>query len=246
MIIPQDIQFGLLKRKVGSSVAQKVRDDCDKKYAELHVIGTHEHISCFGWARRTKGPLYLAINAANGGIIEENYGEIENRKSNMPLWFGIPLYTLSIVGLPFLPSYLNDQLSPSRCAARKNSNRLYDLHECLETENISEVKRLAASIEVYLESSKQLSERLKRKVEIVELEKPENFLYSDNLDFLKTRAVLLGANAIASYTDTPERCQYGYWTSDRGETSASAEYWKTSSYIVHTHLGIPVRIGDML
>ena len=45
MTIPTDIQLGLLERKVGPIVTQRVGDNCNKRYKELHVIGKHKQIS---------------------------------------------------------------------------------------------------------------------------------------------------------------------------------------------------------
>ena len=236
MTIPTDIQLGLLERKVGPIVTQRVGDNCNKRYKELHVIGKHKQISCFGWPQIERNPksgrkehqyLHLLIDPNNGEIIEENFG-IEEEGSNMPLLYGVPLYALSIIGILFLPSYIYDQLSPSRCIARKKRNALYNLRELLGTENHNEIKELAKSVEVYSDSARELSNRLCKPIKIIETGTTEHFLKADNLDFLKVRTIFLGGNAITKYSDTPERDHY--------------KYWKKSSYITHMHMGIPLKI----
>src|SRR3989339_883737 len=91
MTIPTDIQLGLLERKVGPIVTQRVGDNCNKRYKELHVIGKHKQISCFGWPQIERNPksgrkehqyLHLLIDPNNGEIIEENFG-IEEEGSNI-------------------------------------------------------------------------------------------------------------------------------------------------------------------
>jgi hypothetical protein len=208
-MIPEDIQFGLLERKVGPSVAQVIRNNCDKKYKELQVVGKHEQISCFGWPieRNPRGGgwedighqyLHLLIDPKNGEIIEENFG-IEDKKSNMPLWFGIPLYTLSIIGIPFLPSYLNEQLNPSKRAAREKANNLYSLRKSLWAENFDEVKKLADSLGVYQESISEVAKQIGNDLELIDTGKKEAFLTAKNPLFLKAHAALLGADILVNF-----------------------------------------------
>jgi len=247
MTIPTDIQLGLLERKVGSIVTQRVRDNCNKRYKGLHVIGKHKQISCFGWPpiepkfwfsgmENEDQYLHLLIDPNNGEIIEENFG-IENEGSNMPLLYGIPFYALSIIGITFLPFYIYDQLSPSRCIARKKRNTLYDLRELLGTENHNEIKELAKSVEVYSDSAEELSNRLCKPIKIIETGTTEHFLKADNLDFLKVRTIFLGGNAITkySYYNTLERNDYQYWNPNLGCRT-------TNSHITHMHMGIPIKI----
>lgn len=198
-MIPEDIQFGLLERKVGPSVAQIVRDNCNKRYTELQVVGKHEQISCFGWAKHDGSHLHLISNPNNGKIIEEDYSKLEDKKSNMPLWFGIPFYTLSIIGIPFLPSYLNDQLNPSRRASREKRNKVYELRESLWTENFDEVKKLADSLRVYQESIDEAAKQIGSDLELVDTGKKEAFLTAKDPLFLKAQAALLGADILVNF-----------------------------------------------
>jgi hypothetical protein len=240
MEIPKDIQFGLLERKVGPSVVERIKKNVKEKFSELNVIRKdnekNNQILCFGWGNHKPGDenyLFLVNNSKNGEIIEEIYNSVEDRKSNMPLWAGISLYTLSIIGIPFLPHYIYDSLSPS---GQKKRNERYDLCEKLKQKNNSEIKELIKPIEVYLESPKELSERLGKDVKVIKIGESEKFLHSPKLKFLKARAALLGANAIAKYIEKSKEKNYRYWDYDYKD-------WKSSSYKIHKHLGIPIIIN---
>jgi hypothetical protein len=236
MEIPEDIQFGLLERKVGSSVVNSIKNNLKEKFSELHVVREkNNQILCFGWGKHEPGDknyLFLLNDSKDGKIIEEVYNSIKDRESNMPLWAGIPLYTFSIVGIPFLPHYIKDSISPS---GQKKRNERYDLREKLKQENDSEVRELIKPIEVYLESPKELSEKLGKNVKVIEIGESEKFLDSPKLKFLKARAALLGANAIANYIEKSKEKTYGYWDYDDQD-------WRSNSYKVSKHSGIPVII----
>jgi hypothetical protein len=180
--LPEHIQFGLLEMKVGQKVAQRVMDHTTKRYSELSVVGKDEQISCFGWTRADGGYLHLASNPNNGDIINEDYSEgaFESRESNMPLWLGVPLYTLSVLGIPFLPSYLMDQLNPSRRAQRAKRNELYDLQDRLQEKNFDEVKRLIESVTNIERPIKEMIEKQGLSLELA----------SDLVDFNKDCSVV--------------------------------------------------------
>ncbi len=240
------IQFGLLEREVAPVIEQKVREHVNKSFCGITSIGpVGGQILCFGWGDSSGTPLHAVYNLSNGKSIEVETSRRGDGEKDIPLWLGVPFYAISGIGLLFLPSYLNDHLNPSRRAARKKASVLYDLEKRIMEENLNKIKKLSESVDVYIELVDELSKRLGKTVKIVETKEPHHFLEEvNNLDFFKARAVFLGANAIAQYRDIPERHSYGYWTSDTGETTGAAEYMASSSYIIHHHLGIPVKICD--
>ncbi|HIG94286.1 MAG TPA: hypothetical protein HA283_05350 [Nanoarchaeota archaeon] len=235
--IPLDFQWSLLERKVGNNSVTKIKKELDRSRfpIEIEAIGTEDNrvnLLRSGWYN---GKRYHSIQIYNsdGSLKNENEFEVPDMSlADTSLGNAIFLGAVTF-GMGF-KDYLKNkkpEIQQRIKMTRDFERTKADLLKAI----IEDAKKLAESVELYSESLEKVSTRIGKNIMPIDTGKPQSYLIENGEMLLRTRAGLLGANAIVDFSEKKYTVFHdvSHWYYGGGNVHTSNE--KCS-------IGIPVKI----
>lgn len=168
-----------------------VRLEGDKVHILGHTGGIKRGIEGDIYTDLRSRDVYLAhvvCNSLTGKVISENYFNGKNDKDIL-LAIGF-----SVIGIG-IPSLINE-LRPSVLKDGRETTKYIEDVENFQQANLMDLRKKVKDIKLYQGGFSEVSERLRRKLEIVDTGKPETYISAENNFDLRVKAYGLGANAV--------------------------------------------------